>query len=147
MVCFAATVFGYWTVSVQCAVYRLHMLWIVTIVQSVSRQAYSFFQSQFLECAASASSFKFCVISFSGCHPVAAYIFFFVLIFLSILSFLQNKFRRQFLHKKCPVQLTFLCFIVCRFFISCLTCSFFTRSVQLINSILLHFRTFQIFLV
>jgi hypothetical protein len=42
----------------------------------------------------------------------------------------------------CPVQLVFLCFIVCKFFLSCSTVydtySFLTRSVQLINSILLH---------
>ena len=49
--------------------------------------------------------------------------------------------RRQFLRKPWSIRLAFLCFSVCRMFLSSSTLcntSFFTRSVQLIFSILLH---------
>ena len=57
--------------------------------------------------------------------------------------------RRQFLHKMWPIQLAFLCFIICRIFLSSLTVcnssSFFTQSAQMIFSIPLSSTTFQNF--
>jgi hypothetical protein len=69
----------------------------------------------------------------------------FLHVFPSLLSFLLfpsiKCLRRPFLHKMWPMQFAFLCFVVCKMFLSsltlCNTSQFFALSVQLIFSILL----------
>jgi hypothetical protein len=73
-------------------------------------------------------------------HPVAAYVSF--IVFPSLLFFPSiTLFIRQFLLKLEPVRLPSICFTVCRTFLPfltpCNTYSVFTRSVQMIFSILL----------
>ena len=62
------------------------------------------------------------IFSFPWGYPVAAYVLFFL--FPSLLSPV-TYFRRQFLSKTQPIQLVFLCFIVCWVFLSLLTLRFF----------------------
>ena len=100
-----------------------------------------------VQSGASASS----ILTFPYRHIVAAYIFFLVFFITPILSsaFLSiMSFKRQFLRKMWPTQITFLLFIVCRTFLPSLTqrntLSFLTRSVQLIFSSLASI-TFQKF--
>jgi hypothetical protein len=84
------------------------------------------------------------ILSLPWSHPAAAYVFF--LVFLSLLSFLQQSdFIRQFLRKTWSIHLGFLLFIFCRQFLFpwtlCNTSSFLTWSVQLMFSILLQSHT------
>jgi hypothetical protein len=81
------------------------------------------------------------ILSFPSGRPVVSFIFFFV--FPSLLSFLQKTcFTRQFLSKMRPIQIAFHLFSVCRVFLSFKTVrntyQLFTRSIQLICSILHH---------
>jgi hypothetical protein len=115
----------------------------ILMLLSVLPQVHSLFQRVFsterhLVLPLSVSS----VLSFPYGHPVAAYVVF--LFFPSLLSSIYPSikcFRKRFLHKIWPIQLSFLLFIVrvCRIFLSScvLRLSFLTQSVQLMFSTLL----------
>lgn len=103
---------------------------------STLRQVHSFFQSEFSQkCDLVLPLSSYTAFPFSRCLSLFPHLF-----PPSILPSIRC-FRRQLLCKTWSIQLTFLLFTVCRMFLSsvtlCDTSSFFTRSVQVILSILL----------
>jgi len=107
-------------------------------LNTVLRQVHRIFQSVFSTVFPLLIS---SILSLLWGHPVTAYVFSIVRAFTSNLS--STCFRRQFLRKMWPIHLAFFLVIVCRLFLSSLTLcntSFFTRSIQLIFSVLLQHR-------
>ena len=103
---------------------------------STLRQVHSFLQSEFsqqFDLVLPLSSYT--AFSFSSCLRL------FPLLLLPAILPSIKCFRSQLLCKMWSIQLAFLLFTVCRMFLSsltlCDTSSFFTRSVQVIFSILL----------
>ena len=118
---------------------------LASTTQPALRQVRSFFQSQFsAECDLVLPISISSIFSFPKCHPIAAYLFFFVFPSLLLSPFCFSSatcLRRQFLSKMWPIQSAFLLCIVCRNFLFYLIISnissFVTWSSQLIFSILL----------
>jgi len=111
------------------------------IPQSVLRQVHSLFPNRVLHRAryiASSFNLQYLLVSWRSSSSYSRLL----LLRLSTTSILASiftsitRFKRQFLRKMWPFQLSFLLFIVCRIFLSSLTLrntsSFLTRSVQLI---------------
>ena len=108
-----------------------------------------------VRCSATSFSFQYPVFTLrSSCSCLCPY---FRLPVTSTLpsNFPSTKcFSSPFPHNMSPIKLTFLLFTVCTIFLSsstlCNTSSLFTRSVQLIFSVLStapHFKTFQVLLI